>query len=219
MEKAEKKKKIILCIGNFHTIIVWTEKERKLFMRVIAGKARRLLLKTIDGLDTRPTTDRIKETLFNILQTQVPGSRFLDLFAGSGGIGIEALSRGARAAVFVEQNQKAADCIRENLRNTRLEEDAAVMVCDAVTALRRMEGKQEPFDLVFMDPPYNQGLELAILEYLRHSALIGPDTQIIVEASLETETAEMEDLGYTVDRVKTYKTNQHIFLTKGDGHP
>ena len=188
-------------------------------MRVIVGKARRLLLKTIDGLDTRPTTDRIKETLFNILQTQVPGSRFLDLFAGSGGIGIEALSRGARAAVFVEQNQKAADCIRENLRNTRLEEDAAVMVCDAVTALRRMEGKQEPFDLVFMDPPYNQGLELAVLEYLRHSALIGPDTQIIVEASLETETAEMGDLGYTVDRVKTYKTNQHIFLTKGDGHP
>ena len=218
MEKAVTSSKIILCIGNFHTIIVWTEKERKLFMRVIAGKARRLLLKTIDGLDTRPTTDRIKETLFNILQTQVPGSRFLDLFAGSGGIGIEALSRGARAAVFVEQNQKAADCIRENLRNTRLEEDAAVMVCDAVTALRRMEGKQEPFDLVFMDPPYNQGLELAILEYLRHSALIGPDTQIIVEASLETETAEMEDLGYTVDRVKTYKTNQHIFLAKGDGH-
>lgn len=218
MEKAVTSSKIILCIGNFHTIIVWTEKERKLFMRVIAGKARRLLLKTIDGLDTRPTTDRIKETLFNILQTQVPGSRFLDLFAGSGGIGIEALSRGARAAVFVEQNQKAADCIRENLRNTRLEEDAAVMVCDAVTALRRMEGKQEPFDLVFMDPPYNQGLELAVLEYLRHSALIGPDTQIIVEASLETETAEMEDLGYTVDRVKTYKTNQHIFLTKGDGH-
>ena len=110
-------------------------------MRVIAGKARRLLLKTIDGLDTRPTTDRIKETLFNILQTQVPGSRFLDLFAGSGGIGIEALSRGARAAVFVEQNQKAADCIRENLRNTRLEEDAAVMVCDAVSALPRMNGK------------------------------------------------------------------------------
>ena len=219
MEKAVTSSKIILCIGNFHTIIVWTEKERKLFMRVIAGKARRLLLKTIDGLDTRPTTDRIKETLFNILQTQVPGSRFLDLFAGSGGIGIEALSRGARAAVFVEQNQKAADCIRENLRNTRLEEDAVVMVCDAVTALRRMEGKQEPFDLVFMDPPYNQGLELAVLEYLRHSALIGPDTQIIVEASLETETAEMEDLGYTVDRVKTYKTNQHIFLTKGDGHP
>ena len=188
-------------------------------MRVIAGSARSLRLKTLDGMDTRPTTDRIKETLFNILQTQVPGSRFLDLFAGSGGIGIEALSRGARAAVFVEQNQKAADCLRENLRNTRLEEDAAAMVFDAVTALRRMEGKQEPVDLVFMDPPYNQGLELAVLEYLRHSALIGPDTQIIVEASLETETAEMGDLGYTVDRVKTYKTNQHIFLTKGDGHP
>ncbi len=92
-------------------------------MRVIAGKARRLLLKTIDGLDTRPTTDRIKETLFNMIQTELPDCRFLDLFAGSGAIGIEALSRGASHAVFVEKNQKAADCIRENLKRTYLEEE------------------------------------------------------------------------------------------------
>lgn len=181
-------------------------------MRVIAGKARRLPLKTIEGLDTRPTTDRIKETLFNILQNNVPGCRFLDLFAGSGGIGIEALSRGAEAAVFVEQNPKAADCIRENLKTTRLEESAAVMVCDVMTALRRMEGKQEPFDLVFMDPPYGRDLELEALSYLKDSSLIHPDTLIVVEASLETKTEGMSALGYTVSRVKTYKTNQHIFL-------
>ena len=78
-------------------------------MRVIAGKARRLPLKTIDGLDTRPTTDRIKETLFNILQNDLCGIRFLDVFAGSGGIGIEALSRGASQAVFIEQSRRAAD--------------------------------------------------------------------------------------------------------------
>ena len=76
-------------------------------MRVIAGSARRLLLKTIDSMDTRPTTDRIKETLFNMLQFEVPGIDFLDLFSGSGGIGIEALSRGSRRAVFVENNPKA----------------------------------------------------------------------------------------------------------------
>ena len=85
-------------------------------MRVIAGKARRLLLKTIDGLDTRPTTDRIKETLFNILNPDLPGSTFLDLFSGSGGIGIEALSRGADRAVFIEMNPKAAECIRKTFR-------------------------------------------------------------------------------------------------------
>ena len=84
-------------------------------MRVIAGTARSLPLKTIDGPETRPTTDRIKETLFNMLQMDVPGCRFLDLYAGSGAIGIEALSRGARQSVFVEHNPKAAQCIRENL--------------------------------------------------------------------------------------------------------
>ena len=87
-------------------------------MRVIAGKARRLNLKTIPGIDTRPTTDRIKETLFNILQPELLECRFLDLFSGSGGIGIEALSRGASYAVFVEKNPKAAACIRENLAFT-----------------------------------------------------------------------------------------------------
>mgnify|MGYP002709412550 CR=1 FL=1 len=96
-------------------------------MRVIAGSAKHLNLKTIEGLDTRPTTDRIKETLFNMLQTDIPGCRFLDLFSGSGAIGIEALSRGAREAVFVESNPKAATCIRENLQFTQLQEHAEVL--------------------------------------------------------------------------------------------
>ena len=85
-------------------------------MRVIAGKARSLHLKTIEGLDTRPTTDRIKETLFNMINDELYGASFLDLFSGSGGIGIEALSRGARKAVFVESSRKAAACIQENLK-------------------------------------------------------------------------------------------------------
>ena len=89
-------------------------------MRVIAGKCRSLPLKTIDGLDTRPTTDRTKETLFNVLQPWIPGGTFLDLFIGSGAIGIEALSRGARKAVFVELSRKAAACITDKLPYTRL---------------------------------------------------------------------------------------------------
>ena len=105
-------------------------------MRVIAGSARRLLLKTVDGMDTRPTTDRIKETLFTMLQPQIPGCQFLDLFSGSGAIGIEALSRGADLAVMIENNPQAVTCIRENLGTTRLEERAVVMACDVMTGLK-----------------------------------------------------------------------------------
>ena len=140
-------------------------------MRVIAGSAKRLLLKTIEGKDTRPTTDRIKETLFNMMQNDVYGCTFLDLFSGSGAIGIEALSRGAEMAVMVEHNPRAAQCIRENLKITHLEDKATVMNCDVITALKRLEERQLVFDIIFMDPPYNQLLEKAVLEYLAHSAL------------------------------------------------
>ena len=111
-------------------------------MRVIAGSAKRLLLKTIEGKDTRPTTDRIKETLFNMMQNDVYGCTFLDLFSGSGAIGIEALSRGAEMAVMVEHNPRAAQCIRENLKITHLEDKATVMNCDVITALKRLEERQ-----------------------------------------------------------------------------
>ena len=101
-------------------------------MRVIAGSAKRLQLKTIEGMDTRPTTDRIKETLFNMITPSLYDCRFLDLFAGSGGIGIEALSRGAKEAVFVEKNPKAVSCIKENLKYTKLDSNAQVMATDVL---------------------------------------------------------------------------------------
>ena len=97
-------------------------------MRVIAGSARRLQLKCIDGLETRPTTDRIKETLFNMINDDVYNAIFIDLFAGSGGIGIEALSRGAREAVFVEKNRKAVAVIEDNLNHTKLKDKAKVNI-------------------------------------------------------------------------------------------
>lgn len=182
-------------------------------MRVIAGKARRLQLKTVPGIDTRPTTDRIKETLFNILQPEIPGSRFLDLFSGSGGIGIEALSRGAEYAVFVEKNPKACTCIRENLSFTKLAENGKLLNMDVLMALRTLEQKGV-FDCIFMDPPYHQELERQVLEYLRESSILDDATLIIVEADLKTDFSYVESLGYRLIRSKEYKTNKHVFLKK-----
>ena len=182
-------------------------------MRVIAGKARRLALKTVPGMETRPTTDRIKETLFNILQPEIPDCRFLDLFSGSGGIGIEALSRGAESAVFVEKNPKACACIRENLTFTKLAEHGKLLNMDVLQALRSLEG-EEAFDCIFMDPPYNKDLERQVLEYLKDSSLANTDTLIVTEADLHTDFSYVEELGYELSRSKEYKTNKHIFLHK-----
>lgn len=183
-------------------------------MRVIAGTARHLKLETVDGLDTRPTTDRIKETLFNMLQMRLTRCRFLDCFSGSGAIGIEALSRGAAEAVFLENNRKAADCIRKNLAFTRLNSRGVLLPVDVMTGLRKLDGQGKTFDLIFMDPPYNQLLEKQALEFLSTSGLLAEDGLVVVEASLETDFSYADELGFTVTKSKEYKTNKHVFLEK-----
>ena len=182
-------------------------------MRVIAGSAKRIQLKTLDGLDTRPTTDRIKETLFNMIAPTIYDSVFLDLFGGSGVIGIEALSRGAREAVFVENNPKAMACIKENLKNTRLESKALTLTRDVMAALYQLEG-DKVFDFIYMDPPYDRELEKRVLEYLAGSELVYEDTVIIVEASRETDFSYLEELGFSMLKEKMYKTNKHVFIEK-----
>ena len=184
-------------------------------MRVIAGSARRLLLKTIEGLDTRPTTDRIKETLLICSSPRFPDA-FSGSFSGSGAIGIEALSRGARKAVFIENNPKAVECIRENLSRTHLEEGALVLESDVIAGLKRLEGRNYRFDLIFMDPPYGMELEKRVLEYLSGSPMVTEDTQIIIEASKETDFGWLEEAGYHMTKEKIYKTNKHIFAGKGE---
>lgn len=183
-------------------------------MRVIAGKARRLNLKTIEGLETRPTTDRLKETLFNMIQNEVIGANFLDLFSGSGAIGIEALSRSAKKAWFVDNNKKCVECIRDNLKFTRLEEDAIVMDCDVLTALNRLEGKVDVMDIIFLDPPYTLGLESDVLRHLATKSYVTEDTMIIVEAKLDTDFDFISDIGYEIVKNKEYKTNKHVFMKK-----
>lgn len=156
-------------------------------MRVIAGTARRLKLETPAGRHTRPTSDKIKETLFNIIQQDLYEARFLDLFSGSGGIAIEALSRGAAEAVLVDNDREALRCIRTNLHHTHFEEQARVMAMDVIQALRRLDQQKKAFDVIFMDPPYSMGLERRIIPYLIESSLVHDDTRIIVEASMEDD--------------------------------
>ena len=120
-------------------------------MRVISGKARGVQLKTPEGMQTRPTIDRVKEALFSIIQFDIPSASVLDLFGGTGQLGIEALSRGAKSAVFVDQREDACRLIRENLKRTRLEEGSRVVRSDYMDYLKRC---REKFDIIFLDPPY-----------------------------------------------------------------
>lgn len=181
-------------------------------MRVIAGSARRCNLICPAGDATRPTTDRIKETLFNILQNEVPDAYFLDLFSGSGGVGIEALSRGSSRCVFVENGREAVRCIKTNLEHTRLSDRAQVMAMDVMQALRRLEQAGKPFDIIFMDPPYCKDFEQKVIPFLLASSLVQEGTLIIAETSLETDISYMENFSCSIERIKDYKTNRHVFL-------
>lgn len=181
-------------------------------MRVIAGSRGRIRLTTVKGDKVRPTTDRIKETLFNILQPDIPGASFLDLFSGSGAIGIEALSRGAKEAVLVEQDRDALACIRANLKATRFESEAQVKAGDVISVLRTLQ--HAPFDLIFLDPPYDMGWEEKVLTVLSQASYVDEYTKIVVEGSAETDLSYAEALGFTIYREKSYGSNKHIFLEK-----
>ena len=120
-------------------------------MRVITGKARGIQLKTPEGMLTRPTADRVKEALFSIINFDIPGANVLDLFGGTGQLGIEALSRGASSAVFVDAREESCKLIRENLKRTKLEQNAKVIRSDYLDYLGRC---REQYDIIFLDPPY-----------------------------------------------------------------
>ena len=181
-------------------------------MRVIAGSRRSIRLTTVKGDKVRPTTDRIKETLFNILQPDLPGASFLDLFSGSGAIGIEALSRGAKKAYFIDNSPKSYACIQENLVFTKLADKSIILKQDAVSALTSIYEKE--VDIIFMDPPYDNGLEENVLAVLQNMKYVAEDTLIIAEASLRTDMEYAEKYGFEIIKVKKYKTNKHIFLKR-----
>lgn len=181
-------------------------------MRVIAGSRRSLPLKSPQGMNTRPTADRIKETLFNMLQPYLAGGVFIDLFAGSGGIGIEALSRGARKCYFVENDRKAAACIKENLKFTKFEEESVLLQTDVLSSLHQIS--ESAADVIFMDPPYHEDYEKKVLAVLAQKSYVTEETLIVTEAALDTEFGYLEELGFVIVKQKKYKTNQHVFLKK-----
>ena len=146
-------------------------------MRVISGTARGCRLKEPKGRDIRPTTDKVKESLFNIIQFDIQGSRVLDMFAGTGQLGIEALSRGAEEAVFIDSSAAAAAIIRENVRLAGVEDRAKVLKGDCFTAIRGAG----TFDLVFLDPPYSRGLLEQALEAINEFDILRENGIIICE--------------------------------------
>ena len=153
-------------------------------MRVITGKARGVVLKTPEGMQTRPTTDRVKEAMFSIIQFDVPGCRVLDLFGGTGQLGIEALSRGAKSAVFVDASDTACKLIKENLRRTKLEDTAHVARSDYMEYLRRC---REKFDIIFLDPPYAEIFLENSLNCITEIDILQTNGIIVTERPLEKD--------------------------------
>lgn len=181
-------------------------------MRVIAGTARSLPLKTVKTDDVRPTTDRIKETLFNILMPELPGCRFLDLFAGAGAIGIEALSRGAKEAVLVDKSREACEVIENNLKFTHLDENASVLRRDVGDAIFELSGK-DVFDVIFMDPPYGREYVPEVLKTVEKAGLADEDTLIVAEEDLSDELNEGDIISdFILFRIKKYRSNRHLFF-------
>ena len=168
-------------------------------MRVITGKARGVQLKTPEGMLTRPTADRVKEALFSIINFDLPGAAVLDLFGGTGQLGIEALSRGANSAVFVDQREDACKIIRENLRRTKLESQGRVVRSDYLDYLRR---SKEKFDIILLDPPYAEVFLENALKCITEIDILKTDGIIVAERPVEKELP-FEFEGFT--RSRDYK--------------
>ena len=175
-------------------------------MRVITGKARGIQLKTPEGMQTRPTIDRVKEALFSIINFDIPNARVLDLFGGTGQLGIEALSRGAKSAVFVDQREDACRLIRENLRRTKVESDAKVVRGDYLDYLKRC---REQFDIIFLDPPYAEVFLENALKCITEIDILQSGGIIVAERPLDKELP-WEFEGYS--RSKDYKYGR-VLLT------
>lgn len=168
-------------------------------MRVITGKARGVQLKTPDGMLTRPTTDRVKEAMFSIIHFDIPGAKVLDLFGGTGQLGIEALSRGAKHAVFVDAREEACGLIRENLKRTKLLEGASVVQSDYLDYLGRC---REQYNIIFLDPPYAEVFLENALKRITEIDILQSDGIIVTERPLGKDLP-WEFQGYT--RSRDYK--------------
>lgn len=182
-------------------------------MRVITGTARGRRLLELEGMETRPTTDRVKEGLFSALQFEIEGRRVLDLFAGTGQLGIEALSRGAASAVFVDRRADAVKLIRENLKTTGLGEQARVVAGDSMEFLTTA---RERFDLIFLDPPYEAGLLETAISHIARFDILRPHGIIVAESPAGRSLPAL-DAPYALSRTYRYgKIGLTLYRRAGD---
>lgn len=182
-------------------------------MRVISGNLRGTKLYSLEGLDTRPTLDRVKESLFNIINFDVKDSAFLDLFAGSGAIGIEAASRGAKKVVMCEKSRQAVNIINKNLEKTRLKEQVKLYNMDFEKCI--LNELDEKFDIIYLDPPYKTDYIYIALKLIMEKGLIDENTIIILETDIEQIVEnQLEKLGLTEFNSKKYGRASLLFYKK-----
>lgn len=179
-------------------------------MRVISGKARGKKLKTPESDHIRPTLDRVKENLFNMIGFAVRDAVVLDLFSGTGGIGIEALSRGAEKVYFVDNNRNSYELTKFNITTASLQENAVILHQEAENALIQFEKQGIKFDIIFLDPPYNKGIVQKILQQLEKYNIMQDEGVVIVETDRDEETPE--NLGkFFKQKEKSYSSTKITF--------
>ena len=179
-------------------------------MRIISGKARGTKLFTLDGLNTRPTLDRVKEPLFSIIQEYVLDSDVLDLFAGSGALGLEALSRGAKSVILCDNSKEAVDIIYKNITKTKL--NAEVINNDFVKTLKRLDGRQ--FDIIFLDPPYETNYLEEAINQICELNLLKENGLIIAETDNQEKVEKIKKLDITISDIRKYGRVILIFLNR-----
>jgi 16S rRNA (guanine966-N2)-methyltransferase len=186
-------------------------------LRVISGSAKGHKLKTITGRTTRPTSDRVKESLFNIIAGYLDSAAVLDVFAGTGSLGIEALSRGAEKAVFFDKSTECCDLIKENLAHTKLAEKAEVYATDFVAGIERMYSQGRKFDLILLDPPYNKNFIQDTLKILKNNDIIRDDGIIVAEHSLSDSLPDVSGRLEAIDSRKYGDTVLTIYVSRIPG--
>ncbi len=179
-------------------------------MRIITGRAKGIRLETLEGETTRPTSERVKEAVFSMLQFDIEGRRVLDIFAGSGQLALEAVSRGASEAVLVDKSREAVGIIKKNIAKTKFDEQCRVFCMDCSEYIRRFGGGSEKFDIVFLDPPYAAGLYAPALSALLEADMLKSTTLIVCESDSTAIFGNNEKLASKFTEVKVSRYSKTV---------
>lgn len=172
-------------------------------MRIIGGQAKGIRLKSLKGLNTRPTSDRVKESIFNIIAPYIYNARVLDLFSGTGNLGIESISRGAKKAYLIEKNRKCIAIINDNITKTKFNDKIKIYIQDVISAIKLFGEKNEEFDIIFMDPPYLKNFVIPSLKEISKNNILSNNGIIIVEHDLK------DDLPKKVENLEIFKEKKY----------